>query len=65
MGWPHIHWLARDLGWAGGSHCVSLVHEEMNEYAVGAQVGSVVGGAAHQRLALTGPFADLVIWYEC
>ena len=25
MGWPVIHsWLARDLGWAGGSHCLSL-----------------------------------------
>ena len=21
MGWPDIHWLARNLGWAGGSHC--------------------------------------------
>ena len=24
MGWPDIHWLARDLRWAGGSHCLSL-----------------------------------------
>ena len=24
MGWPDIHWLARDLGWAGGSHCLRL-----------------------------------------
>ena len=45
MGWPRdIHWLARDLGWAGGSHCVSFGQEL--EYAVGAYVGSVVGGAA-------------------
>ena len=34
MGWPDIHWLARDLWWAGGSHCVSL--EQELEYAVGA-----------------------------
>ena len=34
MGWPDIHWLARDLGWAGGSHCVSFGQEL--EYAVGA-----------------------------
>ena len=27
MGWPDIHWLARDLGWAGGSHCVSFGQE--------------------------------------
>ena len=24
MGWHDIHWLARDLGGAGGSHCFSL-----------------------------------------
>ena len=35
MGWPDIHWLARDLGWAGGSHCVNLGQREL-EYAVGA-----------------------------
>ena len=29
-----IHWLARDLGWAGGSRCVSFGQEL--EYAVGA-----------------------------
>ena len=34
MGWPDIHWLARDLGWAGGSHGVSFGREL--EYAVGA-----------------------------
>ena len=34
MGWPDIHWLARDLGWAGGSHGVSFGQEL--EYAVGA-----------------------------
>ena len=34
MGWPDIHWLARDLGWAGGSRCVSFGQEL--EYAVGA-----------------------------
>ena len=34
MGWPDIHWLAMDLGWAGGSHCVSFGQEF--EYAVGA-----------------------------
>ena len=34
MGWPDIHWLARDLGWAGGSHRVSFGQEL--EYAVGA-----------------------------
>ena len=34
MGWPDIHWLARDLGWAGGSHCVSFGQDL--EYAVGA-----------------------------
>ena len=28
------HWLARDLGWAGGSHCASL--GQVLEYAVGA-----------------------------
>ena len=39
MGWPDIHWLARDLGWAGGSHCVTLGQER--EYAVGAKVGSL------------------------
>jgi len=34
MGWPDMHWLARDLGLAGGSHCVSLGQEL--EYAIGA-----------------------------
>ena len=34
MGWPDIHWLARDLGWAGGSHRGSLGQEL--EYAAGA-----------------------------
>ena len=33
-GWPDIHWLGRDLGWAGSSHCASLGQEL--EYAVGA-----------------------------
>ena len=27
MGWPDIHWLARDLGWAGGSRCANFVQE--------------------------------------
>ena len=34
MGWPDIHWLARDLGWAGGSRLFELGQEL--EYAVGA-----------------------------
>ena len=33
--WPDIHWLARDLGWAGGSHCVTSLGQEP-EYAAGA-----------------------------
>ena len=45
LGWPDIHWLAKGLRWAGGSHCVRLGHGL--EYAVGAEVGSlIVGGAA-------------------
>ena len=24
IGWPDIHWLARDVVWADGSHCVTL-----------------------------------------
>ena len=27
VGWPDIHLLARDLGWAGGSYCVSFGQE--------------------------------------
>ena len=44
MVWPDIHWLARDLGWAGGSHCVRLAKE--NEYAVRSRSWLLVGGAA-------------------
>ena len=36
---PDMHWLARDLGCADGSHCVNSGQEL--EYAVGAQVGSL------------------------
>ena len=39
MGWPDIHWLARDLEGAGGSYSVRLGQEL--EYAVGAEVGSL------------------------
>ena len=39
MGWPDIQWLARDLGWAGASHCVFFGQEL--EYAIRAQVGSL------------------------
>ena len=34
MGWPDIHWIARDLGWAGGSRLFELGQEL--ESAVGA-----------------------------
>ena len=54
MGWPDIHWLARDYRWAGGSHYETL----------GQQLGYVVGEpkwapcgwrCPYQRPTLSGP----------
>ena len=56
MGWPDIHWLARDLGWAGGSHCLSL--DRKLSMPLEPKLAPCGWRCPHRRPALTGPFGN-------
>ena len=56
MGWPDIHWLARDLGWAGGSHCLSLDMKLC--MPLEPKLAPCGWRCPHRRPALTGPFGN-------
>ena len=53
MGWPDIHWLARDLRWAGGSHCLTL--DRNLSMPLEPELAPCGWRCPHRRPALTGP----------
>ena len=64
MGWPDIHWLARDLGWAGGSHCLSL--DRKLSMPLEPKLAPCGWRCPHRRPALTGSFGNWLIGlYTC
>ena len=56
MGCSDIYCLARDLGWAGGSHCASLGQSYLLEYAWTARRPSRVVGDAAVLLVVPPPY---------
>ena len=52
----YIHWLARDLGWAGGSHCLSL--DRNLSMPLEPKLAPCGWRCPHRRPALTGSFGN-------